>query len=245
MLKKIILGIIVIILAGGLLWFLGKKGAPSATQNENIEKPEESSLTPELPQPTLPFSNDPKDVAWNLFQKYLAYNKARDFEGVKSVVYKIAAVCANPQTRIDCEARMNAAYQYGSVLKKENFVNIWTDEKQIILTTDFWVEDSDDMDLLGRFRSIIFFVKDSSDQLKLLSFTPQQGGATGKGTASQEELNDRILRWTEDGDNDGIADYTEECLGITEGQVCNKTSPKERDTDGDGWWDGADALLNK
>ena len=207
----------------------------------------DQSETPNLEAPdfgfNLPLSNDPKDVAWNLFQKYLNYNKNKDKEGIKSVVYKIAVVCTDPKTTIDCESRMNSAYQYGSRLKKEDFVNVWQDEKQIILSTDFWIEDKPDLDMLGRFRAIVYFVRDDKGDLKLLSFSPSKGGATIKGEASQEELDARVIRWTEDNDIDGIDDYSEECLNTKEGQDCMKTDPRVRDTDLDGLWDGTEALM--
>ena len=37
-------------------------------------------------------SNNPKDIAWTAFQKYLKYNKEQNLEGVKSVVYKVAPI---------------------------------------------------------------------------------------------------------------------------------------------------------
>lgn len=240
--KKIITttGIIALILAS---FFVFKNVSFAPVNNNSETDTKKSELKISMPDITLPFSNSPKDTAWALFQKYLAYNKARDFEGVKSVVYKIASVCADPKTRIDCEARMNLAYQYGSPLKKENFVNIWSDEKQMILTTDFWLESSKELDQYGRFRSIIFFVKGADNEWKLLSFSPTKGGATSKGVASQEEVDARLIRYTEDNDKDGMPDYEEECLNKPNDLTCVKTSPKIRDTDGDGWWDGVEAFL--
>ena len=190
---------------------------------------------------TLPFSNDPKDVTWALFQKYLSYNKSQNLEGVKSIVYKVASVCNDLKTTIDCKARMNLAYLYGSILKKEDFTNVWSDEKQTILSTDFKIQE--DENVIGRSRSIIYFIKDEAGNLKMLSFNPFKGTVTDKSTASKEELNYRIIRYTEDNDKDGIADYDEECLAVKEGEVCTKTNPKIRDTDGDGFWDGVEALM--
>lgn len=248
--NKILYFIGIFVLIAGILVLVVRYNPGISTDDQMVvEEPgaelDKINLTPEVTGMTLPLSKDPKDVAWALFQKYLEYNKTRNLEGVKSVVYKIAPVCAENKTRLDCEARMASAYSYGSALKKEDFVNVWTDEKQTILATDFWTEDSNDMGIIGRFRSIIFFVKDGSGNLKLLSFSPSQGGATGKGTASEAELNDRIVRWSEDNDKDGIADYNEECLGTKAGETCEKTNPKVRDTDSDGWWDGVEALMQK
>jgi len=238
---------IIILIAGGFLIIRNVSLAPTAeiTGEENPEvNVEKTKINPNIFGITLPFSNTPKDAAWTLFQKYLEYNKAQNLDGVRSVVYKVASVCEDPKTTIDCKARMSAAYSYGSAMKKENFTNIWSDEKQIILSTDFWLESSEDMDQYGRFRSIIFFIKDADGNLKMLSFSPTKGGATNKGVASQEEVDDRIIRYTEDNDEDGIADYEEECLNKPNDSTCVKTSPKLRDTDGDGLWDGVEALIN-
>lgn len=240
--KKIITitGIIALIL---VLFFVFKNISWAPVNNNSETGVEKVKINPNIPEQTLPLSKTPKDVAWALFQKYLAYNKARDFEGVKSVVYKIASVCADPKTRIDCEARMNLAYQYGSALKKEDFTNVWSDEKQIILSTDFWTESSKDLDQYGRFRSILFFIKGTNGQWKLLSFSPTAGNATNKGSASQEEVDTRLIRYTEDKDKDGMADYVEECIPAEIKDTCVLTNPKLRDTNGDGWWDGAQALM--
>lgn len=241
--KKIITitGIIALIL---VLFFVFKNvSLAPVVDNDSGANTGKIKINPNIPDQTLPLSNAPKDVAWALFQKYLAFNKARDFEGVRGAVYKIASVCADPKTRIDCEARMNLAYQYGSILKKEDFVNVWSDEKQIILATDFWLESIEKLDQYGRFRSIIFFVKGEDDNWKLLSFSPTMGNATNKGAASREEVDARLIIYTEDKDKDGIADYVEECIPVDIKETCVPTSSKIRDTDGDGWWDGVEALM--
>ena len=240
--KRIFYFVPIVVIALAVLWITSRQNSGLvATQEDNNKQPllEE----PTLPDISLPFSNEPKDVAWNLFQKYLSYNKAQNLEGVKSVVYKVAAVCTDPQTIIDCKARMNSAYQYGSRLKKEEFTNIWSDEKQIILTTDFWIEESVDMDMYGRFRSIIFFIKGADGQWKLLSFSPSKGGAVNIGSASREEIVERVLRYTEDNDNDGRPDYEEECLHNPNDTTCIKTNPNSRDTNGNGLWVGVEILL--
>jgi len=187
-------------------------------------------------------SNNPKDIAWTAFQKYLKYNKEQNLEGVKSVVYKVAPICEDLKDIIDCKARMSSAYAYGGALEKKDFVNIWSDEKQIILATNFKIQEDDS--ILGRHRAIIFFVKDN-ESLKLLSFSPFKGATVSKGVASREEIDDRLIIYTEDKDEDGIADYDEECLSPKEGEVCVKTNPKIRDTDGDGLWVGVQALMTK
>lgn len=188
-------------------------------------------------------NNNDKNIAWAVFQEYLSYNQNQDLDGVKSIVYKVAPVCASEETLIDCKARMGTAYSYGSVLKEEDFINVWSDKKQIILATDFWTESIPVLDQYGRFRSIIFLIKGEDGEWKILSFSPTAGGVTTKGTATEEEVNERVVRYTEDNDLDGRPDYEEECLSVKEGQTCIKTDPKLRDTDGDGLWDGVQVLI--
>ena len=235
--KKILYIIGILIVLAGITFFVKPKlSTPDDTNGFKTTK-KDNSLIPDI---NLPFSNDPKDKAWELFQKYLSYNKARDIEKIRGVVYKISPVCEDQKTIIDCESRMNAAYQYGSALKKADFENIWEDNKQLILLSNFWEEENDIG--MGRFRSIIFFIKDESG-LKLLSFSPAKGAAIQKSDASLEELNARAIRYTEDNDNDGKSDYTEECLDATPEKTCTKTDPKLRDTDKNGFWDGIQALF--
>lgn len=245
MLKKVILIFILIFAFLGLFVF-SKKDKSADDYKDEIHPPEEpfeQVFSFSQISQNLPLSNNPKDIAWTLFQKYLEYNKNRNLEGLGSTVYKLAPVCEDPKQRIDCEARMGSAYAYGKEMKKENFTNVWSDEKQIILSTDFWIENSDDMNIIGRFRSIIFLVKNDAGDWKILSWSPTKGGATSKGAASEEELQNRILTWTEDRDEDGIADYSEECLDKPGDTTCTKTNPKLRDSNSNGWWDGVEALM--
>lgn len=209
------------------------------TNDTPIEQTNQIKL--ELPEQTLPLSNDPKTLAWAVFSKYLAYNKDQNLEGVKSIVYKVNPVCATAVASDECKNRMDSAYSYGSAFKKEDFVNIWSDSKQTILATDFKIVEDDNF--ISRTRSIIFFIKDRAG-LKLLSFSPGKGAVLTKTSTTREELLGKLNLYTEDNDRDGIADYDEQCLGVPEGQACTKTDPKLRDTNGNGLWDGVEALMN-
>lgn len=241
MAKKIIaiIGFLIVVV---VIFVLSNKNTlptltPATSEQDEADKVE---ISPDLPEMTLPLSNNPKDVAWALFQKYLRYNKNQDLEGVRSVVHRVAAVCEDLKTTVDCKARMALAYQYGSTLKKEDFKNVWDDKKQTILSTDFTTREDDS--IISRSRGIIFFIKTETG-LEMLSFSPSKGVVASKGAASQEELNYRIVNYTKDEDQDGLADYDEECLAVKEGETCQKTNPKIRDTDDDGWWDGVEVLF--
>jgi hypothetical protein len=251
---KKIFSIIALILATGILvvLFSGHKNNFSPTvsstpltaetiKENNLPAKISNQTKSQTPAPVLPAVSDtPKDVAWAVFQKYLAYNKSHDLAGVKNIVYKISPVCAGTIVNDECKNRMDSAYSYGSSLKKDDFTNVWHDSKQTILATDFKIQE--DSNMIGRNRAIIFFINDGTS-LKMLNFNPLKGVAINKGAASEQELNDRIIIYTEDKDQDGLADYQEECLGLKEGEICTKTDPKLRDTNNNGWWDGVEALM--
>ncbi len=243
--KKIIFSLIALILVAGSVYFINsKKAAPvdtplvtsEQTSEQIVQNTQSTSTTP-----TTSGKEATKTLAWDLFQKYLSYNKASDLSGVKSSVYKISEVCDMEVANQECKDRMQSAYSYGSVLKKEEFKNVWYDEKQIIISTDFWTENSAEMGAYGRFRAIIFFVKDQSGNWKMLSFSPFKGSITTTKEFKEDAENQAMVR-SEDSDLDGISDFEEKCLDKNKAN-CTKTDPNKRDSDGDGLWDGVEALM--
>ncbi len=65
---------------------------------------------------------------------------------------------------------------------------------------------------------------------------------TNRGPVQIEaELQAMIL----DSDKDGLTDMKENCGGSMMGnKTCVKTNPNKDDSDGDGWWDGIDPMVN-
>jgi hypothetical protein len=247
--KKIFLIFSLILLAvaifGVTKYFKNPPKVGTQDVNENISYGEldASSSKPIIEdKPTSPII---KETAWNIFQKYLSYNKDANLNSVKSVVYKVAEVCNTVEPTQECKDRMASAYSYGSVFDKNKFTNIWSDEKQIIISTDFWTEEIKELKQYGRFRSIIFFVKDNDGNWKMLSFSPFQGKVMDGNNLNPEELKEKAILYTKDNDKDGIADYDEECSDRPEDSKCIKTDSTKRDSDGDGFWDGVDLLLAK
>lgn len=250
----ILISAILLAIIAFIFWRLNRQNVPisleelnaqnSSTSTESIstENSGTSSESSTLSQSEQAAREITKDTAWQLFQTYLEFAKNRNAEGIRQIVYKVAPVCENPEkTKDDCDKRMDSAYYFGSQLKKEDFVNVWSDRKQIIMATNFNV--TSDEYSIQRSRAIMFFIKDSSGNLKLLSFSPTKGVIVDKNSnASSEELNTRVVRYTEDNDNDGMPDYQEECLTGETG--CVKTSTKLRDSNNNGWWDGVEALMN-
>lgn len=242
---------LVLAIVGVFIFATIRSSSPSLPINTATSTEETTNnfgeVSPELPDINLndlgtSLSNDPKDRAWSLFQKYLNFNKNNDLEGVKSVIYRISPICEDTKTKTDCEARMQSAYSYGKVLLKSEFKNIWEDDKQLVLSTDFWTQE--DEKVVGRFRGSILFIKNADGTLKLLSFNPRKGALVNAESAPLEELRARVKIYTDDNDLDGISDYDEECLSKIGDDECSKTNPKVRDTDGDGWWDGIEILFS-
>ncbi len=249
MIKKIFLVLIIIVLASLFWFFRGKTDSgiktntgldqqPTNTETEDLNKNE--VIVPDVKKLDVNISKSPKDIAWDHFQKYLSYNQSLKLDQVKSAVYKISPVCDIQFANPECIDRMNAAYSYGKELKKEDFAKVWSDKKQIVLATEFKLETEGEA--IRRGRSILFFIYTEGGELKLLSFSPFKGAVIGKGTASDQELIDKVTTYTNDQDEDGMPDYDEECLGTTNTD-CVKTNPKIRDTDQNGWWDGVQALM--
>lgn len=246
--KKIVL--IVSLLALVLVIFLTSKYLPKKSPATDLTNTETQTLDEEVvASSTKPASTNQsatqttKEIAWNLFQKYLSYNKDLNLSGVKSTVYKVAEICNTVEPTQDCKDRMNSAYSYGSAFEKNKFTNVWSDEKQIILSTDFWTEEIKELKQYGRFRSIIFFIKDKDGAWKMLSFSPFQGKTIDGNGLSSEEVSEKAILYTKDEDKDGVADYDEECSNQPEGSKCIKTNSELRDTDLDGLWDGTDLLV--
>jgi hypothetical protein len=247
--KKILLIIALVVIMGALIAFTfifnhpPKSPAVSnniGTTTQIVDENKSTVSTTSQAVKVQPISV--KDTAWAVFQKYLSYNKDHNLNAVKGIVYKVNSVCTTAVASDECKNRMDSAYSYGSAFKKEDFTNVWSDNKQTILSTDFKI--GEDNNFIGRTRDIIFFIGNSSD-LKLLSFSPSKGAILPKATSTREELLKKLTLYTEDNDQDGIADYDEQCVAPPTGQTCTKTSPTLRDTNGNGLWDGVDALINQ
>jgi hypothetical protein len=180
-----------------------------------------------------------KDEAWSVLEQYLNFAKDKNIEGVKSLSYQISDDCKDIAKKARCEEKITSVYLIGTALHKDDFKNIWSDKKQIILTTDFFR--ADDEDYAGLARSAVFFVKDGG-KIKVLSFTPGRGAFTPKASSTEAEIITILNAKSKDEDQDGLQDAAETCTDL-ESSNCVKTDPTKRDTDGDGYWDGIEALF--
>lgn len=249
--KKYIILIVVIVLAG-LGWYLLYDPA-SETSNLQVDDTglETSSTTPteatsSTSNPSDTLSNTEKDAAWDILQNYITFAKAKNIDGVASLSYQLSTSCKNyrkdTESKNDCDNKMTSVANMGSTLKKSDYTTTWSDSKQIILSTPFLQADAA-ADIAGYLHGVIFFVKDNGN-IKVLSFNPARGIFLPKSaTTTEAQITTKLKAAVADEDQDGIEDQVENCIRAD--TSCTKTNPTKRDTNGDGFWDGVEALFYK
>lgn len=250
--KKVIIVAAALVIAGIIVWAGAKKN------NENnkpaLQEPIASTSTPVLketatstatstkkaaPAPTI------KDIAWRTFEKYLEAVKAHDIEKVKALSHQQSEQCANPDRKEECFKMMDTVYNIGRLIKKEELVNVWSDKKQIILSSNY--RPFRDEKVEGMDRSVIYFTI-VGGEYKILNYNPAEGYYVphdGK-LSSDQQLQSEIKASVIDTDKDGVTDYEENCAGQFSGNpFCKKTDPQDRDSDNDLWWDGIEYFFYK
>jgi hypothetical protein len=190
------------------------------------------------------FLTQNKNDAWSVFTAYLKAAEANDIQELSRYSHKISSVCQGEEVNEECGARMNAAYTIGSQFKEGEFKNRVEDHKQLILSTDGVVYE--DEQEVGYSKKYLLFTKNEEGDLKVLGMDPSRRYFVYKKVGSTtEELLPLAEREMVDSDMDGAPDRFEECnLPLTIlVESCEKTDPQNRDTDGDGWWDGVEPFL--
>lgn len=186
-----------------------------------------------------------KDRAWLVLQDYLKTAEKHDIKKVKALSYQIGKSCdnynKNASSTDDCNARMDTVAFFGANLKKSDFKYVWSDAKQIILTTELKREENEN--LVGLSKAIIYFVISTDGKIKLLKFNDSIGVSISKENRGAKEINTYLNKIMADLDQDGMLDDVEQCFG--QDVNCVKTDPQNRDSDGDGFWDGVQAQFNK
>lgn len=136
-----------------------------------------------------------------------------------------------------------SAMVYGMVnINPKSLVIKWEDEKQAIYMTE--IKKSDDLQFYRYERGRVVFLKDG-EQWKVLESMIARGWNVSK-TITQTEADKMLQEMSLDTDQDGITDKDELCVDTKSADPkCVKTDPKKRDTDGNGYWDGVDAIRNK
>jgi hypothetical protein len=183
-------------------------------------------------------------AAWAALGSYMNALKIHDIQALEQVTYKLSSACADPKQVATCNARMDHALEIANSFKKEDFKNIWFDDRQMILSTDWHTEESDIA--IGEAREAIYFVRDVNGDPKVLYFTqPEEivySFIDPKQTKS--ELTSRLKTRITDSDKDGLSDEVETCTyESADPKTCVKTDPEMPDTDGNGWWDSFEQYL--
>jgi hypothetical protein len=115
---------------------------------------------------SLPTLNDAFNTtsAWAIFQDYLKAAKENDLDKLKSLSYQISETCANPATREECNQIMTSVYLIAGGFKFEDFKNVFHDDKQIIMATDYMkLEEGVDPT-----KVVLYFVKSENGDPKVL-----------------------------------------------------------------------------
>lgn len=186
------------------------------------------------------------DNAWKVFQEFLLKAQAKDIDGVRLLTYKQSEACADLEREEECLARMDTVYELGKDLRKQDFIHIWEDKSQIILSTDFQREESPE--LVGFVRGFIYLVRDDfTGSIKILTFNPAKGWFhSPRETDTPEFIEEKLQAMILDSDQDGLTDQQETCTGIYfEDPECTNTDPFKKDTNGNGWWDGIEYYMNR
>ncbi len=173
---------------------------------------------------------------WLAFEKYKAAAAAQDLAGMNLASRnQYIEICKSKE---ECDTVFGYLNQYLSQIKKEDYVNVWEDEKQIILSTNKEIQESDAEKLFGI--KYLLFVKDENGMPKFLTGL-SDGQIREKADKTLDELDAELQLAITDTDKDGLFDARERCeVALRAGETCVKSDPNNRDTDSDGWWDGVE-----
>ena len=207
------------------------------------------SVTPPTTTPTTltptPISEAPAnlvDQAWGLFEQGRMAMKNHNLETLNQLYFKSETInmeeCTKQLSKKECDDMANEfmdfGYQSMANLIRADFVNVFHDEKQVVMYTNPVLEKTGNKSYVVNYA---FFAKNSSGNLKILKFLSS--------SATFSDTTKAITAFL-DTDHDGVPDEREKCAGPDKyDKTCVKTDPTNPDTDGNGWWDGIDNELNK
>lgn len=175
---------------------------------------------------------------WPIFDKSVLALKNKDVKAFNKISYKQVAV-GEEESFISMASGM---YKLASEVVKSEYVNKIGDSKQYIYSTPLNTTEEG----YAYKQGVVIFIKDG-DTWKLLLNNENYWGISKAGTnKTLAEVQNELRLMTKDSDNDGLTDDQENCSGASEYKLnCKKTDPNKKDTDGDGWWDGINAIINK
>lgn len=186
------------------------------------------------------------DQAWVTLRNYLVAAKAHDLITIKNLAHRLSFACANATSdskqEAQCFSNLDKVYQVVTDLKKEDFKNAWFDSKQLILFSESNITRNETRKTATKV--MIYFIIDNSGNIKFLSIDSGRAMSINVQGLTEEQIDSRLDERTKDNDQDGVEDVVETCSVQTLTKKCVKTDPQNRDSNGDGYWDGIDELLN-
>lgn len=238
-----IIGILVVLIIG--VFALRSPKETSSTKNDTEIVSSDPVVFPAFATTTSPLvASDPLvKEALSVFRKYLTSAEQYNLEGITATSHSLSVTCKDPQQMEKCRALMDTAYFFGRDVEVNALTNKWSDNKQLILSSDFVVNKEISTSTIAYLRNIIYFSLTDNKNPKVVYFSPADGSAFKRGVYTEEEIIDKLKTSVIDRDRDGLADDVENCKNTSPQESCRKTNPLEKDTDKDGWWDGTQRFL--
>jgi hypothetical protein len=163
-------------------------------------------------------STDNFDEEWNIYLEWLEAIENEDIDKMNKISYY--NYTENSFNEDNIEEYIGAIYNLIKEKEKGNFTKVWKDDKQTIILTEL-----EEISLTSYERYKIIFIKKDNKYLLL------------KIEIESKTSENHFI----DSDKDGRYNRDEECEGqfyIHFPEFCLETNPNNRDSDGDGWWDG-------
>src|SRR3989338_7966247 len=193
---------------------------------------------------TVPIEAQPLGKSLGRHNPFLSSEKNHDINGINSASFK--AFDCGTATVGACSSIMDFLYRAQSVLIKSDFVNKWEDGKQIIFSSKPMKTDT--ATSKGYKVSFIYFVKEAtSGTVRLLAVKPNVRFSydTVNTDLTTSQIEKELQNMMFDSDLDGLTDLEENCEGAKQiEKTCSTTDKDKRDSNGNGWWDGVEILLN-
>lgn len=168
---------------------------------------------------------------WQLFEIYKTAIKNRDKNSADSVTYNKPDEC---QDTTVCNELYDWYYKELNRYSEADFVVKQIDDKQAILNTELKKRDGNYIEYE---KFYLYFIK-SGNEYKLVTARSSTWGSSMEVSVAENVKN--AIALSVDSDNDGLTDSDENCVISS---FCNKTNPFNRDSDGDGLWDGIEHEL--
>lgn len=76
-------------------------------------------------------------AAFAVFKRYMEYARTHDLEGLRTVSHQISPICNDPSKQTECFTLMDNVYGFAKDFREIEFKNVYSDSRQIVLTSDF------------------------------------------------------------------------------------------------------------